>query len=288
MTMAAEITRALERVTEQDVSAFERDGAVRLRAVFEPAWLELIATGLERALAEPGPYSRRPSIEGDPGSFFTDYYMWRRIPELERFARESPAGAVAARLLRSQQVNFFFDGLFVKEPGTTTPSLWHQDQPSYNVDGSQVVVIWIPVDPIAKASSLELVRGSYRWGKWFQPGYFSGNERDEDPSNVQADVQADALFEPTPDIDGDRSQFDILSWDVQPGDCVAFHAMMLHGSRGNASLERRRRALSTTWLGDDAVFGPRPFQPDPVIDGRAFAPGERLDEESVFPRVWPR
>ena len=275
--MTAEVARVLERITDEEVAVFDVDGAVRLRGVFEAKWLDLIAEGIERALATPGPYSRTPSVAGDPGRFYTDYYMWRRVPELERFAVESPAGAIAARLLGAQQINFFFDGLFVKEPGTVTPSVWHQDQPSYNVDGWQVVVIWIPVDPVAKASSLEVVRGSHRWGKWFEPGYFSGGERDRDPSDDQ--------FVPLPDIDSGR--YDILSWDMQPGDCIAFHGLMLHGSQGNQSRERRR-ALSTTWLGDDAVFGARPFEPDPIIEGHPFKPGERLDVEPLFPRVWPR
>ena len=273
------MSRVQDNITDDEVSVFEHDGAVCLRGVFEAKWIELIAQGLELALAEPGPYSRRPSPDEDPGRFFTDYYMWRRIPVLRRFAVESPAGAVAARLLGARQVNFFFDGLFVKEPGTLTHSHWHQDQPSYSVDGWQVVVIWIPVDVVAKACSLELVRGSHRWGEWFLPEYFSGSQRSHDPS--------DSRYAPLPDIDSDRSRYHILSWDMQPGDCVAFHGMMLHGSQGNLS-KRRRRALSTTWLGDDAVFGARPFEPDPVIEDASLAPGDRLDVEPMFPRVWPR
>ena len=278
--MSAELNRIHNAITDDEVSSFDRDGAVCLRGVFETSWLTLIAEGLEQALAQPGPYSRRPSPEEDPGQFFTDYFMWHRVPALRRFAVESPAGAVAARLLGAQQVNFFFDGLFVKEPGTVTHSHWHQDQPSYNVDGWQVVVIWIPVDPVEKASALEVVRGSHRWGKWFLPEYFSGDQRNHEPS--------DSLYAPLPDIDADRSRYDILSWDIQPGDCVAFHAMALHGSQGNQSKLRRRRALSTTWLGDDAAFGARPFEPDPVIEGHELAPGDRLNLEPTFPRVWPR
>ena len=278
--MSAELNRIHNAITDDEVSSFDRDGAVCLRGVFETSWLTLIAEGLEQALAQPGPYSRRPSPEEDPGQFFTDYFMWHRVPALRRFAVESPAGAVAARLLGAQQVNFFFDGLFVKEPGTVTHSHWHQDQPSYNVDGWQVVVIWIPVDPVENASALEVLRGSHRWGKWFLREYFSGDQRNHEPS--------DSLYAPLPDIDADRSRYDILSWDIQPGDCVAFHAMALHGSQGNQSKLRRRRALSTTWLGDDAVFGARPFEPDPVIEGHELAPGDRLNLEPTFPRVWPR
>ena len=278
--MTTEIERALSNVTDEQVAEFEANGGVCLRGIFASQWLELIARGLEQALAVPGPYSRRPSLDGDPGAFFTDYYMWHRVPDLKRFALESPAGAVASRLLRAHQVNFFYDGLFVKEPGTATHSNWHQDQPSYNVDGRQIVVLWIPVDPVAKESALELVGGSHRWGKWFESAYFSGNTRDFDFSTSH--------FEPTPDINADRDKYDILSWSVEPGDCVAFHALMLHGSQGNASQDRRRRALSTTWLGDDAVYGERPYEVDPKIEGHIFKQGDRLDVEAVFPRVWPR
>ena len=278
--MSSEITEIYDSITDDDISGFDRDGAVCLRGIFEGKWLTMIAEGLEQALAEPGPYSRSPSPEEDPGQFFTDYFLWHRVPVLHRFAVESPAGAVAARLLGASQVNFFFDGLFVKEPGTVTHSYWHQDQPSYNVDGWQVMVIWIPIDPVKKESALELVGGSHRWGKSFLPEYFSGDQRTLDP--------LDSSYASLPDIDGDRSRYNILSWDMQPGDCVAFHAMMLHGSQGNYSKVRRRRALSTTWLGDDAVFGARPFEPDPVIEGHELKPGARLNVDPVFPRVWPR
>jgi ectoine hydroxylase-related dioxygenase (phytanoyl-CoA dioxygenase family) len=266
-------------ISEAEVEAFERDGAVRLRGALAPEWVELIAQGIEQALGDPGPYARVQSAPDDPGLFHTDYYMWRRIPELERFARLGPGGAIAARLLRSTQVNYFFDGLFVKEPGTVKPSLWHQDQVYYNVDGAKVMVMWIPVDPVARDSCLELVRGSHRWGRAFLPKMI----RDDRPL-----VGAEGRFEPLPDIDGKRGDYDILSWDMAPGDCIAFSAMTLHGSPGNRSSTRRRRAISTTWLGDDAVYGERPGEVEPRIEGRAFAPGERLDVPEVFPRVWPR
>jgi len=278
--MSTDLQCLQDTITAEDVARFDQDGAVCLRDVFDSKWLSLIEQGLEQALNETGPYSRQPSPEEDPGQFFTDYFMWHRVPVLRRFALESPAGALAAKLLGSEQINFFFDGLFVKEPGTVTHSAWHQDQPSYNVDGRQVAVIWIPIDPVSKDSALELVGGSHRWGKWFVPEYFSGEQRNHDLS--------DDLYAPLPDIDADRARYDILSWDMEPGDCVVFHAMMLHGSQGNLSKVRRRRALSTTWLGDDAVFGERPFEPDPVIEVPNLRAGDRLNIEPTFPRVWPR
>ena len=67
------------------------------------------------------------------------------------------------------RVSFFYDAIWVK--GTVTPkrTRWHQDQPYYPVDGSQFCAIWVPLDPVDEESSLELVRGSHRWGRWFEP-----------------------------------------------------------------------------------------------------------------------
>src|SRR5438874_2517905 len=50
-----------------------------------------------------------------------------------------------------------------------------------------------------------------------------------------------------PDIEADRSSFDIVSFEIEPGDVVMFHPATLHG--GGAS-EGRRRTLSVRFFGD--------------------------------------
>jgi len=80
MRTTAEVAAILDRVGEDDVRTLERDGAVCLRGVYGRRWLDLVAEGIERDLADPGPYGRRQSDAVDRGVFFTDYYMWRRIP----------------------------------------------------------------------------------------------------------------------------------------------------------------------------------------------------------------
>ena len=280
--MDPDTRRALDRVGDADVDAYEHDGARCLRGIFGRKWLDLIAEGIERDLRDPGPYGRVQSPPDDPGFFYTDYCMWRRIPELGRFALESPAGAVAARLMRSERVGFFFDGLFVKEPGTRKASDWHQDQIYYNVDGRQALVMWIPIDPVDRETCLQTIRGAHRWPQRFERRML------DDGRDLSSGGDGGA-FVPVPDVESRREDYDIMSFDMEPGDLLAFHAMMLHGARGNASPTRRRRALQTTWLGDDAVYGERPGDVEPHITGHDFKPGDRLiDVESVFPRVWPR
>ena len=274
----SETERVLSRIAETDIRALESDGAICLRNMFSEKWRALIAGGIARDLAHPGPYARTQSDPDDPGFFFTDYYAWRHTPELERFARESPGAAIAAKLTRSAQINYFFDGVFVKNPGTTKKTNWHQDQVYYNVDGNQIVVLWIPIDPVTTETCLSFVRASHRWGKNFIPVLLKD-------SRVPEGLGPE--YVPAPDVEAERENYDILTWDMKPGDCIAFHPMMLHGAAGN-SLKIQRRALQTTWLGDDCVYAVRPVEVEPRIEGRPFKAGERLTDESIFPKVWPR
>ena len=68
----------------------------------------------------------------------------------------------------------------------------------------------------------------------------------------------DPRFEPMPDIDAERDRHVFLSWDMAPGDVIAFHARTVHGAPGNAQADRRRRAYATRWLGADARYAERP------------------------------
>ena len=77
--------------------------------------------------------------------------------------------------------------------------------------------------------------------------------------------------------------------DMQAGDCLVFSALTVHGSGGNTAMTHRRAALSTRWLGDDAVWDPRPatakyyYEPD----GPGLNPGERVGGR-FFPELWRR
>ena len=62
-------------------------------------------------------------------------------------------------------------GILVKEPNTRQRTPWHQDQPYYNIEGSQNVSMWIPVDPVAREATLEFVAGSHL-GPWLMPRTF--------------------------------------------------------------------------------------------------------------------
>ncbi|MGH9901932.1 MAG: phytanoyl-CoA dioxygenase family protein, partial [Pyrinomonadaceae bacterium] len=159
------------QITEEDRSAYERDGVVRVSAAFSPAWLAFLADAVEEAMASPGPHAEEYATRGDAGRFFGDVELSLRLPKFRRFALESPAGEIAGRIMGASRVNFFYDQLLVKEPGTSERTPWHQDQPYWAVSGSQVCSVWLPLDPIPEEVSVEYVCGSHRWPE-FSPYHF--------------------------------------------------------------------------------------------------------------------
>jgi hypothetical protein len=176
-------------------------------------------------------------------------------------------------------VQFFYDALWARGPGTAKRTRWHQDQPYYPIDAEQVAIMWLPVDPVTTATCLECIRGSHRWGRWFQP------ELSRDGAMLFG--AGECSYEKMPDIDSHRDDYDIVSFDMSPGDCIVFAGLTVHGAPGNSSDRRQRRALSTVWMGDDAVFGARPGKVRPCFEGHGLNPGDPMDCD-YFPRVWPR
>ena len=108
-------------VSESDVAAYDRDGVVCLRGAFGAVWVGLLCEAVERDLVAPGPHATNFAEGSTAGKFFGDMFMWQRDNDFRLAALTSPACEIAARLMGSKSVDFFYDQLFVKEPGTAHP-----------------------------------------------------------------------------------------------------------------------------------------------------------------------
>ena len=271
------MTAAIE-ISEEQIEAFQVDGAICLRNAMDATWLETLREGVARNMERPTALHTVQTLEDEPGFFLSDICMSQEIEQFREFVLNGPAAAIAARLMRSGQSNFWADLLWVKHAGTPKRTRWHQDQPFFWVDGKQMCVIWWPLDPVSRDNGLELIKGSHRWGKWFAP----------ELSRKGQDLyrQGGGELHRMPDIDAARADYEILSWAVEPGDCIAFHGVTVHGAAGNAA-DVRRRAFSTVWMGDDARHAERPSPGRPHFHGHDRAIGQRMDG-GYFPRAWPR
>ncbi len=256
---------------------WERDGAVCVRGALSSEHVALATEAIETNLANLSPYAQRAS-SADDAAFVEDFRNWDRIPAMERFIRESPAAAIAGELTGSNRIRLYHDHVLVKEPGTKQATPWHQDQPYYNVAGTQNASMWFPVDPVDRSSTLEFIAGSHK-GPWFMPRTFLDEQAKWFPEGSLAEL---------PDFACDPERYRVIGWELEPGDAVFFNMVVVHGSAGVTG-PNRRRVLSVRFLGDDMVFAPRRWVTSPPFPGLEdeLPEGAELDHP-LFPVLWTR
>jgi ectoine hydroxylase-related dioxygenase (phytanoyl-CoA dioxygenase family) len=259
-------------INAEDIRHFEEDGIVCLRGAFPKEWVDTLRQAAEESMQDPGElHAELAEQRNEKGRFFHDTFIWQRNATCRRFVFESEAASIASRLIKSRKINVVFDQRLIKEPGTETATPWHNDMPYWPIAGRQICSIWLALDPVrAESGAVQYVKGSHLWAEKYKPASFSGGD------------QYTEDLPPVPDIDGERDRYDIVAYDLEPGDCTVHHGYLVHGSPGNSSSTLRRRAYVSRWAGDDAVFHPREgIQEMPPLPN--IAPGAPLDSD-----LWPR
>ncbi|MFW6093680.1 MAG: phytanoyl-CoA dioxygenase family protein [Pseudomonadota bacterium] len=135
-------SRLLRPICDDEVEAFRNDGVVCLRGAFSLGWVERLAAATEEVLAQPS--QRHIEAPVTEGRFSVDTYVWMHNGVFRDYAFESPAAAIAARLLDARHVSLLYDQVLVKEPGTDTPTSWHQDGASWPLNGEDALTLWMP------------------------------------------------------------------------------------------------------------------------------------------------
>lgn len=259
---------------------FSKDGVVLIPNAIDQFWIDLLDRGIQKNINAPTERGRIWNRDGQGRTCFYDSQAWREISEYQDFIEKSPLASVAAQLLNTKRVNFFFDAVFVRTPGTQFRTPFHQDEPYWSVKGLDTCSIWMPLVSVEKKSALEFVRGSHRWPQEFRQtnfGDLTSDERDQRRELSQKE------YEPFPDIEGHRDTYDILSWDMSAGDCVAFNGRIIHGGSGNLSPDRDLRVFNTQWLGDDirVCFREEGMDPDHsfIMHEHGLSDGDQIGTE---------
>ncbi|MEO1656705.1 MAG: phytanoyl-CoA dioxygenase family protein [Pseudomonadota bacterium] len=172
---------------------------------------------------------------------------WHRDARIARVALTSEVSSFASMLLNDQPLRLWEDTTFVKEPGATVRSAFHQDKHFACFEGEQDIVAWVALDRADEDSgALEYVRGSHLWNETFAPNMFFAQT-----------TLPGAPSAKLPDIEANRDAYDIVRVDAQPGDVVFHHGLTVHGAGGNRSA-RIRRAISFRYFGPDCTYCLRP------------------------------
>lgn len=285
--MTEKLTRA---ISAAEIETYSQDGAVFLPGMFSQTWIEKLRAGLAANRNAPTKRARVYDRDDHDRTFFYDSHAWMGIDQYRDFVFSSPCAEIAGQVMNVSKVNFFFDAIFVRSPGTAFRTPWHQDEPYWTVDGFDACSIWMPLNPVAKESALEFVRGSHRWTAMYRQQNFGELNPDGEEGIASSDFSKIAS-EPFPDIDGNRDQYDILSWDMQPGDCVVFNARIIHGGSGQLAEDRELSVFNTKWLGDDMRVAFRSCGMDPdhseIMTEYGLGHGDPIGTD-LYPEIWRR
>lgn len=269
----------LRPVSEEDVRAFERDGVVCLRGLFDGEWCTRLHDAALRVMASGAGRVREAKPADGRGRFYSNVYLADLDPDFRALRDASPAPEIAAALMRADTVRYFYDQIFIKEPGTSAPTPWHNDLPFWPFRGNDLVSIWIALTPVSKSSSgVEYVAGSHKWNKWYRAVTPDYDPRFMDMSLEECPNYSEGTADPS---------IRLLCWDMQPGDVLCHHPLTVHGASGNASPTQRRIGLSIRYLGRDVQWDPRPhtmkLRGDPGVPPGAFPA-----DDVALPVVWDR
>jgi len=278
---------AAVEVTEEQVQCFATDGVILLRKAIPKEWIERLQVGIEENLRSPTERARVWDRRADGTATFYDSQAWQAIPEYKAFVLESPMAELACRVMGSVAVSFFFDAIFVRTAGAQFRTPFHQDEPFWSVEGFNCASSWMPLVPVEQRSALEFVRGSHLWNQPYAQqnfGALTGDARDQVVFDDKETV-------PFPDIEGERDRYDLISWDMEPGDVAIFNARTIHGGGGDLAPDRELKVFNTKWVGDDVRVCFRSTGMDPdhqaAMTEVGLAPGDRV-ECDLYPEVWRR
>lgn len=280
-------------VADDLVTAYRRDGAVVVRGLLDRGMLDLLKLGLDSYSSDPGELYTRVQSEDGGGETLAGQFPSLRNPMLREFIEQGPGAELAARLMNTDSTQLVLDQVFYKQPGRIVPTPWHQDTPFLQVRGLDMARVWASCDPSPRGVTVEVVRGSHMWNVVYDTSTMARTEvaTSAEGEAFTYDGMGDARLPAVPDIAANRDSFDILSWDVEPGDVVVFNGNVLHGALGHPHHPHARRALAVMWGGPDLRYY-RPVGPAMPLPGASTGAeiphGARIgDYPRAFPVVWP-
>ena len=258
----------LRPITSEDAAAYERDGVVCLRRVFDREWIELLL-----------PLARRLAVDDEDFGLLPHRplnFMSRTMPAFRDLALDSPLGEACGRTMGSRTVRFLFDQIFAKPPQSTAKTIWHNDRGGWPVTGTMIPSFWMPLTPVTKANSLEVIAGTHRQDVFYWNSTANSRQMVKPPGRVNV-----------PDGEEVRNNPDyrFLSWEMEPGDALLIHPWALHYSSGNPT-DDWRIAVSIRPLGDDIRWDPRPECVNMAgISFDEMLPGEK-PQGPMVPLIW--
>ncbi len=242
-------------LTDEQISAFDRDGLLNSGPILEDSEIEEITDGLNRVLdvgpegfaeGEPQPVSyrnMRSSAEGGQ-AVWQIVNIWEASPAFERLIYHPFIVKAISQLTGQRNLQVWHDQIQYKPAESGGATTWHQDAPLWPIIKPMTPVsAWIPMDDADEENGcMWMVPGSHRWGNQME---FLRTQ-----SHLQTLEEFNSLagFEPPDGVSSTP-----VPWPVLRGEISFHHSLTWHGSPYNTST-RPRRAIAIHFMTGEAKF----------------------------------
>lgn len=279
-------------ISPAQISDYSRDGAVLLKAVLNSEELQLLTQGLQDAYAEPDQRSSVVRAHDGSGETRIATFPSTSSPALGKLMESGVVGQIAGRIMQVPSAQLVHEQSFYKSPGRIVPTPWHQDTPFLCVRGMDMCRVWLSCDPSPADITVQLVRGSHLWNIVYSMD--AGGKVMLDQTDQRPEYSYDHFAEPdlprVPDVGSHLDSFDILRFEVEPGDALVFQGNMVHGAEGRDFHPVARRAFATMWGGPDLKYHQQRGKAFPPPRGEGAQPiphGAKIGEhDDAFPVGW--
>lgn len=267
------------KLSEQQISSFDRDGVLLVDQLIDPVLADEIAERYHHLFRGEFETGVQPDEinwqEGESAEEFTRQICngWKADRTLASVVLRTDIGKVGAKLARWPGARVMQDNVIWKPVGAR-PLGFHQDNSYLDwFTPSETLTCWISLDDTtAEGGTMEVVRGSHRWGKFPMATQFHG------PEAYRQDMEAAAkTLGKSPEI---------IPIVVPKGGGSFHHGWTWHGSGFNKS-ENPRRSLVIHMCSSEARFQKETLGSG---NGSIYARYHRLSDdimdENYFPILW--
>lgn len=257
-------------LNQTQFEAFRNDGVVHLPRVIDDEWVIRGREACKHVAAVETVADRRAD------EYFMKLRVWENHEVFRHFCFDPAITGIAAQLTGSEKLNLLYDQMFNIAPGSGDRTAFHNDLPFWPIQGKQVASIWLAFDRVTRENgALEFIRGSHLWDRQYQA--FTDADGEGGQRELFQATSEDGHVAP-PDWDAERDKHDLLQFDLEPGDALAFQPLVVHASHPNVSADMQRRAYAMRFTGETVRYydGPRW---NVYVMNPALKSGDLLDSE---------
>jgi ectoine hydroxylase len=213
--------------TAEQSAAYERDGFVLVRGLFDPEETAILRAAIEQDPQIAGSLYDRRDAEGRSTRMATWNHPGNSVYGL---AARSLRVVDTMEQMLGGEVYHYHSKLTAKEPLAGGAWEWHQDYGYWYHNGClwpHMASVMVALDAADRDNGcLQVIRGSHAAGR-VEHGILPGEQVGADPQRVEQMLQ----------------QLELVYAEMAPGDGLFFHANLMHRSNANSSARRRWTVL---------------------------------------------